>query len=113
MATSSVTPLVGPVNHDNRRRNPFLEAGFPAERGAYAEETARVIDGEVKRIIDAAEATAHQILLDRRATLDTVSERLLEKEVIEGEELRRLMGVETVPDPPLAPTSLPLDPGVH
>jgi cell division protease FtsH len=108
-----MSDLVGPVNHDNRRRNPFLEAGFPAERGAYAEETARVIDGEVKRIIDAAEATAHQILLDRRATLDTVSERLLEKEVIEGEELRRLMGVETVPDPPLAPTSLPLDPGVH
>ena len=108
-----MSDLIGPVNHDNRRRNPYLEAGFPVERGAYAEETARHIDAEVKRIIDAAEATAHQILLDRRATLDTVSERLLVKEVIEGEELRALMGVETVPDPPLSSESVALDPGVH
>jgi cell division protease FtsH len=97
-----MSDLVGPVNHENRRRNPFLDPGFPAERGAYAEETARVIDAEVKRIISAAEATARQILMDRRTTLDTVSVRLLEKEVIEGEELRALMGIIPPPDPPVA-----------
>jgi len=105
-----MSDLVGPVNHENRRRNPFLDPGFPTERGAYAEETARVIDAEVKRIISAAEATARQILLDRRTTLDDVSERLLEKEVIEGEELRALMGLTTPPDPPLASTAPPNPP---
>jgi cell division protease FtsH len=97
MARSMVTEygmsdVLGPVNHDNRRRNTFLEAGFPMERGVYAEETARLIDAEVKRIIDAAETVARKILTDRRHTLDLVSERLLEKEVIEGEELIALMG---------------------
>src|SRR5579864_1020862 len=109
-----MSDLVGPVNHENRRRNPFLDPGFPAERGAYAEDTARVIDAEVKRIIDAAEATARQILTDRRTTLDAVSERLLEKEVIEGEELRALMGLATPPDPPVAstaPTTKPMTAG--
>jgi cell division protease FtsH len=105
-----MSDLVGPVNHESRRRSPFLDPGFPAERGSYAEETARVIDAEVKRIISAAEDTARQILLDRRATLDTVSERLLEKEVIEGEELRALMGVVSLPDPPVAATALATKP---
>jgi cell division protease FtsH len=107
MARSMVTEygmsdLVGPVNHDNRRRNAFLDPGFPVERGAYAEETARTIDAEVKRIIDAAEATARQILSERRHMLDVISERLLEKEVVEGDELRELMGVAALPEPPIA-----------
>ena len=112
MARSMVTEygmsdLVGPVNHDNRRRSTFLDPGFPMERGAYAEETARVIDAEVKRIIDIAEATARQILSDRRAMLDVISERLLEKEVIEGDELRELMGVVALPEPPVATMPVP------
>jgi cell division protease FtsH len=105
-----MSDLVGPVNHEHRRRNPFLDPGFPPERGAYAEETARVIDAEVKRIISAAEATARQILLERRTTLDIVSERLLEKEVIEGEELRALMGQTAPPDPPVASTAPTTEP---
>ena len=117
MARSMVTEygmsdLLGPVNHDNRRRSTFLEGTFPSERGAYAEETARVIDAEVKEIVSAAEAVARQLLLDRRAILDTVSERLLVKEVIEGDELRALMGVDVVPEPPIAPAT-PADPAIH
>jgi cell division protease FtsH len=109
-----MSDLVGPVNHEHRRRNPFLDPGFPPERGAYAEETARVIDAEVKRIISAAEATARQILLERRTTLDVVSERLLVKEVIEGEELRALMGQNAPQSPPVAstaPTTKPMTAG--
>jgi cell division protease FtsH len=92
-----MSEAIGPVNHDRHRRNPFLEAAFGGqERGAYAEETARVIDAEVKRFIEAAEAQAKRILADRREILETLSERLLEKEVIEGEELRELIGPVSV-----------------
>jgi cell division protease FtsH len=85
---------IGPVNHEGRRRNTFIETPFMPERGAYAEETARVIDSEVKRIVSAAEAEAKRILSSRRAFLDVLTERLLEKEVIEGEELRQMMAAE-------------------
>jgi cell division protease FtsH len=50
-----------------------------------------VIDAEIKRIISTAEATARRVLTDQRATLDALSERLLDKEVVEGEELRAML----------------------
>ena len=70
-----------------------LETPYLPERGSYAEETARVLDAEVRRIITAGETQAMQILMGHRVTLDTVSSRLLEKEVIEGDDLRTLLGV--------------------
>jgi cell division protease FtsH len=93
-----MSEAVGPVNHDGRRRGTFIEAPFMPERGAHAEETARVIDAEVKRLITAAEVEARRILSERRDVLDTLSDRLLEKEVVEGDELRELLGV-AVPEP--------------
>jgi cell division protease FtsH len=87
-----MSEAIGPVNHEGHRRGTFLETPFNPERGAYAEETARLIDAEVKRIITTAEAAARGVLLEKRDILDTLSERLLEKEVIEGDELRDLLG---------------------
>ncbi|MBI3263076.1 MAG: hypothetical protein HYZ58_07990, partial [Acidobacteria bacterium] len=47
---------------------------------------------EVKRIVEEAHALARRVLSDRREVLESLSHRLLEKEVIEGDELRELMG---------------------
>ncbi|HUL74677.1 MAG TPA: ATP-dependent zinc metalloprotease FtsH [Vicinamibacterales bacterium] len=91
-----MSDAIGPVNHEGRRRGTFIETPFLPERGAYAEETARIIDAEVKRLIDAAEGQARRILTERRGILTTLSERLLEKEVVEGDELRQLVAA-TVP----------------
>ena len=87
-----MSEAIGPVNHEGHRRSTFIEAPFTPERGAYAEETARVIDAEVKRIITSAEDAARRVLIEKRDILDTLSERLLEKEVVEGDELRDLLG---------------------
>ncbi len=87
-----MSEAIGPVNHEGQRRSPFLESPFMPERGAYAEDTARVIDAEVKRFVESAESEAKRILIARREILDTLSGRLLVKEVIEGEELRELIG---------------------
>ena len=87
-----MSEAIGPVNHEGHRRSTFLETPYSPERGAYAEETARVIDAEVRRIITSAEDAARRVLLEKRDILDTLSERLLEKEVIEGDELRDLLG---------------------
>lgn len=86
-----MSDAVGPVNHEGRTRSMFLEATGGPERGVYAEDTARLIDAEIKRLIAAAEETARQILEDRRADLDALTELLLDKEVIEGDELRTLL----------------------
>jgi cell division protease FtsH len=88
-----MSDAIGPVSHEGHRRGAFIETPFAPERGPYAEDTARVIDAEVKRIVDNAEGTARRILAERRAGLDAVSERLLEKEVIDGAELRQMLGV--------------------
>jgi cell division protease FtsH len=83
-----MSDVIGPVNHEGRGRPTFLDVPLPNDRGPYAEDTARLIDAEVKRLIADAEETARQILTDRRAMLESLTELLLDKEVIEGAELR-------------------------
>jgi cell division protease FtsH len=86
-----MSETIGPVNHEARRRSAFIEAAMPVERGTYAEETARTIDNEVRRIITNAEATARRILEERRDILVKLSEKLLDEEVVEGEALREML----------------------
>jgi cell division protease FtsH len=82
---------LGTVNYDQSRRNRFLDLGMPAERGNYSEETARVIDEEVKQIIANAHEVARRVLRENRDILERVTRFLLEKEVMEGDELRAMM----------------------
>jgi cell division protease FtsH len=86
-----MSDLVGAVNLDTNKRAKFLDIPMPQERGLYSEDTAQTIDAEVKRILDEAHTTARRILTDNRGALETVTRRLLEVEVMEGEELRRLL----------------------
>jgi cell division protease FtsH len=92
---------IGVVNHSTRQRAAFLDPAFLQERGNYSEETALKIDIEVKRILTEAHDVARRVLGDRRDTLDRLSERLLEKEVIEADELKAIMA-DAHPDPDIA-----------
>ena len=67
----------------------FLGRDF-AQTKDYSEETAGIIDEEVKRIIDTAYNRARQILTDHVDKLHAVAGVLLEKEKIEGEEFERI-----------------------
>jgi cell division protease FtsH len=82
---------LGTVNYDPRRRNRFLDVGWTTERGLYSEETARLIDEEVKAIVAGAHNEARRILRENRDVLERVTRTLLEKEVMEGDELRSMM----------------------
>ena len=86
---------VGPINHEGRRRNTFLESPYPPERGLHAEQTAQLIDSEIRRIVTSAEALARKVLEERRDILVKLSDQLLEQEVVEGDQLRELLGVST------------------
>jgi cell division protease FtsH len=85
---------LGAVNYTSHPRGAFLENPFAPERGNYSEDTAVRIDAEIKRIVQEAHAAARRELAARRAVLERLSERLLEVEVIEADELRAIMGEE-------------------
>src|SRR2546428_14076373 len=101
---------IGAINYDGNKRQRFLDIPMPQERGLYGEETAQKIDAEIKRILTDAHNKAREILTSSRDKLETVTRRLLEIEVMEGDELRKLLGLppprestpETVPLPPIA-----------
>jgi cell division protease FtsH len=57
----------------------------------YSDETSRVIDEEVERILREQEARATTELKKHRKGLDGVAAALLERETIDGEEVRRLV----------------------
>ena len=86
-----MSETLGAISYDGHKQNRFLDVPFGPERGNYAEETAQQIDAEVKRIMTDAHALARTVLSERREALDLVAHRLLEKEVIEGDELREIM----------------------
>ena len=58
----------------------------------YSDATAKVIDEEVKKIIDDAYGRTKQLLLDKKTELETVARELLEKEIIFQSDLEELIG---------------------
>ena len=110
-----MSDALGAVNYESQKRSRFLDLPMMPERGAYAEVTAEKIDAEIKRLISDAHDKAREILSSHRDKLENVARRLLEIEVMEGDELRRLMGVVPVQElPPDADrTPLPITPGVN
>jgi cell division protease FtsH len=107
-----MSDALGAINYDGHKRNKFLDISIGPERGAYAEDTARLIDTEVKRIMTDAHATARRILTEHRNDLETVTRRLLELEVMEGDDLRALLGISPAAAHE-SPEKTPLPPGVH
>src|SRR5215212_4034351 len=93
---------LGAINYDGQKKNKFLDIQMGPDRGVYAEDTARLIDAEVKRIMTDAHDAATRILTLRRDVLEIVTRRLLEIEVMEGAELRAMMGIS--PPPPTSET---------
>jgi cell division protease FtsH len=87
---------LGAVNFDSGRRSRYLDVPQGNERGPHSEETAKAIDEEVKMLVTEAHNDARRILLDRRHLLETVTRRLLEKEVMEGDELRAILDANVI-----------------
>ena len=94
---------LGRVNYRESPGQMFLASGgdFPRQRH-HSEETAREIDQEIKRIIDEGLEKARHILETRREALVALSERLIEKEVIDNDELK-----EVIEDSSPAPVIVP------
>jgi cell division protease FtsH len=105
-----MSPEMGLVSYDSaRRRALFLDVPGGNERGPYAEDTAQRIDAEVRRIIDEAHDTARSLLTEHRDELEALTARLLEKEVLDGDEVRALLGLPPAQSHPPVPLPAPAD----
>jgi cell division protease FtsH len=80
----------------------FLGRDFFEEKD-YSDETAKRIDAEVKRLVDEAYARARKIIFGNRDKLDLIAGRLIEKEIIDIDEARTLLGMPVNHGIPSAP----------
>ena len=105
-----MSDALGAINYDGNKRAAVPR--HPACRrsaGCTPRRRRRQIDAEIKRILtEAHDDGAPRSSASNREELETVTRRLLEVEVMEGEELRRLLGVApTTQDASLEKTPLP------
>ncbi len=81
---------LGQVYFAHEKRQQFLDIGM-RETGDYSNATAEAIDEEIKTIISTEYAKALEILRSKKDILQKGAELLLEKEKIEGAEIKALM----------------------
>ncbi|MGE5657544.1 MAG: ATP-dependent zinc metalloprotease FtsH4 [Actinomycetota bacterium] len=92
MVTSyGMSKVLGPLAYEKGQQAMFLNDGMGAPRRTVSEQTAQAIDIEVKDIVDTAHQQALDILQANRDLLETIANKLLEVEVVEGEDLHQLL----------------------
>ncbi len=102
---------LGPLTFGKREEAIFLGKEF-ARHQDYSESTAVEIDSEIKRLVDVAHSRAKEVLTTNRVVLDRIAAALLEREVLEGEEVYRMVSDHTgVPIDELKGRGLPGAPG--
>ncbi|MEA3489542.1 MAG: ATP-dependent zinc metalloprotease FtsH [Candidatus Omnitrophota bacterium] len=84
---------VGHLTVGKRHAQIFLGRDITEERN-YSEETAKIIDEEVKKIIDNCYELARSKLSENKEKLDLLAARLMEKETMDETEVRELLGFE-------------------
>jgi cell division protease FtsH len=85
----------------------FLARDMTKSRN-YSEETARVIDAEIKRFIDDAYQTAERILNEGRDKVELIAKALLEYETLDASHLKDLIEFGEMKDPPSTPKPPPV-----
>jgi cell division protease FtsH len=87
-----MSPKLGRVNYRESKRSPFLAGSSGvATDYVHSEATLREIDVEVKRIVDECMETARDILRHRRAVLEHMTRDLIEVEVMDADQLQRIL----------------------
>jgi cell division protease FtsH len=86
---------LGPLRYNENQQEVFLGHAI-TQRQNMSEETARLIDEEVRRIVTAGEKKAREVLSANRDKLETITQALMEYETVSGEEVNALMRGEKI-----------------
>jgi cell division protease FtsH len=98
VTTYGMSDEVGLLTYE-QPSSPFLPGVVPSAPKTYSEDTARQIDAEVRAIVDRAHEQVGELLSDKKTALERLARRLLELEVLEGDELQTLLAQESVTSP--------------
>ena len=97
-----MSDTLGPLAYDKQGGSRFL-GGTANPRREVSDSTAQAIDREVRGLVDRAHDRALAILCHNRELLNLISEKILEKEVIEGDELKDLLAGSLMPSDDIFP----------
>ena len=82
---------LGPLMYAEEEGEVFLGRGGGGQHASFSGETAKLIDSEVRSIIDQCYGTAKQILTDNRDKLDAMADALMKYETIDAEQIDDIM----------------------
>jgi len=90
VAQWGMSDKIGPLNLGRGEEHPFLgrELALPKR---YSEEMAWLMDQEIQKLINDAEAKAEEILMNNRHVLDNLAEALIKEETMEREAIERII----------------------
>ena len=86
---------LGPLSLESSQGEVFLGRDW-LSRSEYSEEVSSRIDGQVRTIVDHCYTNAKRIMQENRAVIDRLVDLLVERETIDGDELRQIVSEYTV-----------------
>ena len=90
---------LGPLMYAEEEGEVFLGRGGGSQNASVSGETAKLIDSEVRSIIDQCYATAKQLLTDNRDKLDAMADALMKYETIDADQIDDIMSGRTPREP--------------
>ncbi|MDE1164503.1 MAG: ATP-dependent zinc metalloprotease FtsH [Pseudomonas sp.] len=90
---------LGPLLYAEDEDQVFLGRGGSSGNASVSGETAKLIDSEVRSIIDQCYGTAKQILTDNRDKLDAMADALMKYETIDADQIDDIMAGRTPREP--------------
>lgn len=101
-----MSEVLGPLAIGRRETLVFLGRDV-GERQEYSEETARLIDQEIRRLVDEAKEQAGRVLAEHRAILDRLAAALVERETLDSPAFEAVVRGSQQPAAPPAAQPLP------
>jgi len=97
VGTYGMSDILGPLAYDKQGGGQFL-GGNNNPRRELSDATAQAIDKEVRSLVDDAHEKALNILKSNLSLLEDISQKILEKEVIEGDDLIKMLASSVMPE---------------
>ncbi len=92
VTTYGMSKVLGPLAYEKGQQNSFLGDNMMMNPRRYvSDDTAKAIDEEVKEIVESAHQTALAILTQNKDLMESIAQKILQTEVIEGDELQNLL----------------------
>jgi cell division protease FtsH len=97
VTTYGMSKILGPLAYEKGQQNAFLGESMNPRR-MVSDDTAQAIDEEVKAIVEQGHNQALMILKNNLDLMESIAQKILETEVIEGDELQGLLEQVKTPD---------------